>query len=195
MKTKISIWWFPIVFIILVALMQQCEGNTKTVTNTEVNITEVIDSVRRATLKDVKTVYIDTSKTYTKWLKGKTITKDSIVYVDKSNESTIKANQYFTEIQSDSATAKLNITTTGELLDVQGVITYPRIETTTTITNTRDASGKFIFLKTDMLNPLQNLELGVFAHINNKFGVIASINYDKRLNNNSSVTIGGAIKF
>lgn len=154
--------WFEIFFIsvCLFALLKQCNSKPEVKTETIEVVKWKTDTVTETIIQEVpKTVYIEKLKT----VKG----KDSIIYKDKPTEKTITANQYDTEIKSDSATARLKITTTGELLDVQGVIEYPRIERTTTITKTKDASGFFIYASMPV-NGNVSPELGGMIQIKNK---------------------------
>ena len=125
-------------FIIMFALIKQCEGEPKVVTKTVTKVIKVHDTITEVKIDTFYTqVYIDKVKT----VKG----KDSIIYKDKPSETTTTAKQYNTTLKSNEASAELKITTSGELLDVSGVITYPKKETTTTITKTRDASGFYIY--------------------------------------------------
>lgn len=192
MKTKISIWWLLITAIIVSALFKQCKSEPKTTVKTKEVIKWKTDTITNVVIKEVPKI-VNVNKYIDK--QGEKV----IVYVDKRNDSTITANQYQTEIKSDSATAKLSITTTGELLDIQGVITYPRIEKTTTITNTVDASGRFMYLKTDVLDNFKSVDAGVFLHLNNKLGLLLEVGYDDRIkqvsNNGFNSSLGIAIKF
>ena len=174
---KVNIWYVVLIFVVLFAVLKQCEGEPRVITKTEVNISEIIDSVKQATLKDVKTVYIDTSKSSIKYVKGKTIYKDSIIYQDKPSETTITANQFETELKANKALAKLKITTTGQLLDVSGVITYPEKENITTITKIKDKSGLYIFGAMP-INNFASPELGVLFQIRNKMFVSTSAQFN-----------------
>lgn len=193
-KVENLIYIFVILFIVLSALFNQCTAseNKPVIVDTKVNIQQVIDSVKRATLKDVKTVYIDTSKTDIKYVKGKTIYKDSIIYVDKPNDNTITANQYQTKIESNNAFADLNITTTGELLDVKGNITYPEKETTTTITNTVNDSGFFLYGQMPV-NNIESPEIGIMYQHKNKLILGGGIQINT-LNNEPNYTLTLGIK-
>jgi hypothetical protein len=195
LKTKIHPLWLIVAFTVAFALIRQCEGNNKVITKTSVNISEIIDSVKIATLKDVKTVYIDTTKAKIKWLKGetKTVYKDTIIYKDKPSETTVKAKQYQTEITSSKATAKLDITTTGELLDVKGVITYPEKETIKETNITRDASGFYIYGSMPISSQLTTPELGVMFQIKNKIIIGVGGQYNT-INDNLSAVATIAIK-
>lgn len=188
---KLKLWHIIIAVILILVLFDQCtEGKTITKTVTKERI--VIDTFYkdRTVIKEIpKPVYIN--RTITK--KG----KDSIIYVDKPNDSTITARQFKTTLQSNKAKADLNIVSTGEVLDVTGTIQYPEKETITTIK--KDRSGKFLYLKTDFTNLLESVELGTFIHFNNKIGVIAEVGFDRRLktinNNGIKASVGVAIKF
>ena len=186
MKTKISIWWLVVLAIVFFALCKQCEGEPKVVTKTVTKVTKVHD-----TITEVK---IDTF--YTRVYVNKYIDKQGekvIVYVDKANDSTITANQYTTTLKSNNSTAKIDITTTGELLDVSGVITYPEKETTTTITKTRDASGLYIFGAAPINSQALTPEIGVLYQFKNKMFVSTSVQYNN-FTNNVDAKIGIGVK-
>lgn len=169
---KIKKHWFFIFigFFVAFALMKQCEGEPKTIVETKTVVKWKTDTITQTKIDTIpKTVYIERTKT----IKG----KDSIIYKEKPTETTITANQYDTEIKSDSATAKLKITTTGELLEVKGVIEYPRIETTTTITKIRDASGFYIYGSMP-INGNLSPEIGGMFQIKNKIILAAGVHYN-----------------
>lgn len=178
--------------VIMFFIMRACEGEPKVVTKTETKIEWKTDTVTvKEIVKQEKPVYVERIKT----VKG----KDSIIYKDKPGETTITANEFKTKLESNNATADLNIISTGEVLDVRGTITYPEKETITTITKTKDASGKYLYIKTDLFNPLQSIDAGVFFQVKNKVGFIIEAGYDRRLetikNNGFKVSGGIAIRF
>jgi len=166
-KVKYAVYIFIILFIGLTALLQQCEGNAEpVVTETKIKTIIKTDTITKTLIKEVpKTVYIE------KTTKG----KDSIIYKDKPSETTITANQYQTEIESNNALAKLNITTTGELLDINGVITYPEIKETITITKTVESNGFYIYGASALNN--FNPEIGLMYQYK-KFIVGGGVSYD-----------------
>ena len=182
---------FVITSVIFLFIIKSCEKQPKIVTETKYDISKIIDSVKQATLKNVKTVYIDTSKTKIKWLKGETkiIKKDSIVYVDVPNNKTITAKQYETELKSNEALANLSITTTGELLDVKGIITYPEKIITNTVTKTYDNSGAFFYFEGQLKKKPERFELGLDYQIKNKLLLGFSLDY-----NNLTKNISGNFK-
>jgi hypothetical protein len=156
--------------IIIFALMKQCEGVPKTVTKTVTKIEIVHD-----TIKEVK---IDTFKQ--KVYVQKIITKEGetiIHYKDKPSEDTINASQQSVEILSNEATAKLSITHTGELLDVSGIITFPKVEKTVETIITRDASGFYIYGSMPISSQI-NPEVGVMLQIKNKLIIGAGVQYN-----------------
>jgi hypothetical protein len=147
-------------FIIAFAILRQCEGKPRTITKTVIKIVKVTDTIKQVKFEEkIKKVYV--KKTVT--TKGDTV----IVYKDKPSEDTTNASQQSVEVLSNNAKANLYITYVGELLDVQGVITYPRIETTTETLKIRDASGLFIYGNLP-INNLQSPEVGVLFQIKNK---------------------------
>ena len=172
--------------IIAFALCKQCEGEPKVVTNTVTKIVTKHDTINEVIIKEVpKTVYVEKVKT----VKG----KDSLIYVDKPNDSTITANQYTTTLKSNKASADLKITTTGELLDVQGVITYPKKETTTKITKTRDASGLYLYGSAPITAQALTPELGLQFNIKNKMFVSSGVQYNN-ITNNLDIKVGIGLK-
>jgi hypothetical protein len=171
--------WFVILGIIAVLIIvKSCEPKPIIKVKTEVNIKDIIDSVRTATLKGFKPVYIDTSKSDIRYIKGKTIFKDSIVYVKTPNSNTIEAKQYDTELFANNATAKLQIIALGEVIDVRGAITYPEKETTTKVTKIVPMSGLFVYGGASVSPMLQVVEIGLDYQIRNTIIIGASINHD-----------------
>lgn len=166
MKTK-NILFIIAGIIVLFTLMKQCSSEPpKVVTKTITKI--VTDTLTLEKIVKVESpVYIERTKT----LKG----KDSIIYRDTPNDSTITANQYETKVTSNEAEADLTIVSTGEVLDVKGTITYPEKETITTITN--NASGLFIYGSVP-INNFSSPEIGVMYQFKNKVGVMAGVQYN-----------------
>lgn len=181
MKTKVSIWWLIGVAVVFIVLIKQCEGETNTVTETVVKWKT--DSVYVDKIQKVKEpVYIEKTKT----IKG----KDSIIYVDRKTDSTITANEYKTTLNSNEAKADLSIISTGEVLDVKGTITYPEKETT--ITNTRDASGLFLYGATP-INKTLTPEIGLLYQFKNNVFISGSAQYNN-LTNGIDAKVGVGIK-
>src|SRR5690606_36718626 len=110
--------------------------------------------------------------------------KDSIVYVQVPGETSIKANQYDTELKANNATAKLKITTTGQLLDVTGTIDYQQKETTTTTTIIKPKSGLFVYGQTSVSPLLKVSAVGLDYQFKNTVIVGASFNFDHITNQN-----------
>lgn len=153
-----------IVIIAFIILNKACEGNTKTITKTKIEYVPIKEEVTKTVIDTVyKKVYVEKTKT----IKG----KDTVIYKDKPSETTIKANQYKAKIESNNASADLEITTTGELLDVQGIINYNQKQTTTETLKIRDASGFYIYANMP-INSVQP-ELGVLYQFKNKIFVSA----------------------
>ena len=172
MKTniKIDFVWVIVGIIVLFVLLKTCEGEPRTITKTETKTIIKTDTVNEVIIKEIpKTVYV--SKYIDK--QGEKV----IVYVDKPNDSTIKANQYDTEIKSNNATAKLKITTSGELYDVSGTITYPEKETTIETIKIRDASGLFLYANLP-INNLTQPEVGALFQFKNKMFISGGVQYN-----------------
>jgi uncharacterized protein YrrD len=184
MNNKISIWWLLVLFIIFFAALKQCEGKPKVVTKTTTKVKTIHDTITEVKIDTIYTqVYIEKTKT----IKG----KDSIIYKDKPSETTTTANQYQTTLKSNKATAKLDITTTGELLDVSGTITYPEKETITRITKVKPQSGLFIYGSAPISSRSLSPEVGALFQIKNKLILGAGVQYDNITNNvNATFTLG-----
>lgn len=174
---RINWIWIILAIVGVILLVRSCEPEVKTVTKTK-TVTKIIkDTIRDTVIKEVpKTVYVERTKT----IKG----KDSIVYVETPNDNTIEAKQYDTELFTNNATAKLKITTTGELLDVFGTITYPEKETTIETKKIVPMSGLFIYGGASVVPMLQSAEIGLDYQIKNSviIGVNASHNFEYDFN-------------
>lgn len=176
---------FGIAIIIFIIYNKKCcEGETRTVTKTKIEYVKVTDTINNTIIDTVpKIVYVERLKT----VKG----KDSIVYKDKPTDSTITANQYDTRLESNNATANLKITTTGELLDVQGTIDYTKEIKTIETTKIRDASGLYIYgnMPVNSVQP----EVGVLYQFKNKMFVSAGAQYNE-FTKSADLKIGLGIK-
>ena len=173
--------------IVLFALLNQCNGKVKTVIETKTVIEWKTDTIiqNKTIIKEVdKPVYVQRIKT----IKG----KDSIIYKDKPSETTTTATQFKTKIQSNKASANLLITSTGEVLDVQGTITYPEKETITNITKIRDASGLFMYGSVPIHN-LSSPEVGLMYQFKNKVGIMGGVQYNN-ITNKADFKLGFLIK-
>lgn len=164
--------WFAyfIAIILIIVLIKQCEGDERTITKTKIEYVKVYDTVTKTKIDTIfQNVFVN--KYVDK--KGEKV----IVYVDKPNDSTIEAKKYNTTLLSNNATAELEITTTGELLDVQGIINYKQKETTTETLKIRDASGLFIYgnVNVNSFEP----EVGVLYQLKNKMFISAGAQYNQ----------------
>lgn len=185
MKVKIDLIWLILAVVLLFVIVRQCEGEPKTITKTETIVKWKTDTVRQTKIQKVKEpVYVEKVKT----LKGDTV----VVFKEKETQTTVEANRYKTEIKSDSATAKLDITTTGELLDVKGVITYPRIEKTVETLKLRNKSGLFIYGQLPVQN-LKNPEIGLQYNIRNTIFLSSGVQLDP-ITNNPNINVGIGVK-
>ena len=168
-----------LLLLLVIILIRNCEKEPKIVTKTEIDIDWIKDSIKNVLIKEIKPVYIDTGST--KYVKGDVSIKwkDSIVYVDKPTKTTIKANQYKTTISSNEAKANLEITTSGELLDVQGTIEYPKETKTITTTITKAKSGLFIYGSVPVNPDMINVEAGLMYQFKNTIGVMGGVQYNQ----------------
>lgn len=145
----------------------------KTLTKTEVKIVKRTDTI-------IKTVFSEPKKVFV----IKEVAKDgsdSIVHVDRNvyfkDTTTIAANNYKTRLEANNASAELEITTTGELLDVQGTINYDEKETTTETIIYKNNSGLFLYGKSN-INNFHNVEVGALFQLKNKVFLSGGISYD-----------------
>ncbi|NRA92178.1 MAG: hypothetical protein HRU26_05740 [Psychroserpens sp.] len=172
--------------IIMFFIMRSCEGEPKIITKTETKIEWKTDTVKVKEIQKLeKPVFVEKINT----IKG----KDSIIYVNVPTDSTIIANQFKTELKSNEAKADLTITSTGEVLDVFGTITYPEKETITEITKIKDASGFYLYGESPINSKVFTPEIGIQYNIKNKMFISSGVQYNN-LNNNLDVKLGIGIK-
>ena len=153
--------WLTYILIaaVVIVAIKQCEKEPKIKIETVTEYVKVTDTITNTIIETVtETVYVN------RYINQEGETK--IVYVDTPNDSTIQANQYDTKLESNNATADLKITTTGELLDVTGVINYTQENTTTTIAKTKAQSGLFLYGKVPITN-INTPEIGVLYQFKN----------------------------
>lgn len=166
---KINIIYPIIVIIILFFIVKNCKQKPSVVTKTKIETVTILDTIVKTKIDTVpKLVYIEKIKT----IKG----KDSIVYVNDT--TAIKANQYTVKLSSNSATADLKITTTGELLDVQGIINYTQTNTATENIKTIPKSGLFIYAETSVNPFFERAEIGIDYQIKNTIMPGVSVSYN-----------------
>lgn len=175
--------WYILSIILIIVLIRACEGEPRTIIKEKTKYVKVTDTFLRTVISEPKTVYVERYKT----VKG----KDSIIYVSKPNDSTTQANQYDTKLESNNATVNLQITTTGELLDVQGTINYTKEIKTIETTKIRDASGLFIYGSTS-LNKIEP-EVGVLYQFKNKVFIKAGVELDN-ITNKPNYKVGFGVK-
>ena len=153
--------------------MRGCNEEPRT--HVQTRYIQVTDTITKVEIKEVpKKVYVYKAKT----VKG----KDSIVFVkskDTADLPIIKANQFTTILKSNNATADLKITTTGELLDVQGVINYK--EKKQTITEFKNNSGLFLYGQTN--TKFDEYGVGLDYVIRNSIIIGGSINHNTQFQN------------
>lgn len=171
--------WFVYLLVIALtfALIKQCESEPKVVTKTKVIYKTKTDTIHTVEIKEVpKTVIVEKIKT----IKG----KDSIIYVDRKTDTSIEANQYDTELKANNALAKLKITTTGQLLDVSGTISWTEKETQTTTTITKPKSGLFIYGQTSVSPLLEVSAIGIDYQFKNTAIIGTSFSLDRMTKQN-----------
>lgn len=174
----IKYWKYIVIVILLAVVIVQCTDKTENTTTTEIKYVPVVETITKVEIQEVpKTVYVQKIKT----VKGDT----EIVYVDKPDSTTITANEYKTTIESNNAHANLSITTTGELLDVSGVIHYNQKETTVNTVKTINKSAAFLYLEAQTSKTPQRFEVGIDYQYRNKLLIGASVDYNSFINKSS----------
>lgn len=171
--------------VLALGIVKACEQEPKIVTKIKTETVTVYDTIHKFEIidKPVK-VFVERFKT----LKG----KDSIIYLKEPNPSTIEANSFKTVLSSNKAKADLNIVTTGELLDVKGVITYPEVTNTVTTKIIKAKSGLFIYADVPVSN-MQNIEAGLIYQFKNSFLLKGSLQYNN-LTKTPDLKVGIGIK-
>ena len=104
--------------VIGILIASSCNGNRSddiTKVKTEIKVVERIDTLIVEKKSKPKTVYVDRIK----YVKG------DVVYVGEPNDSvpTIKANKYSQKVVGSRSVADIEVTTTGELIDLKAFVT------------------------------------------------------------------------
>lgn len=177
-----------IILIIAVGILSLRVWNeqpTETTTTTTL-IEQVRDSIIKANIKIPNVVYIDTSKPKIVKVPGKDVIKwkDSLIYIDTAGvyNRVIAAREYPATLEAENASANLSILTTGQLLNVTGIINYKKeINTVETIKSINN-SGLFLYGETSVIPKFQQYKVGLDYTIKNSVIVGTSIGYDTQLN-------------
>ena len=166
-----KIVWYLASMVILFAVIKQCEKEPKTIIKTKTKTIIVKDTITETIIKEIpKKVFVEKIVNQ----KG----EKKIIYVKDSTSNSIKANQYSTTLKSNKASAELKITTSGELLDVSGVITYPEKETITNVTKIKPKSGLFLSLQMPIQKEFNNIGLGLDYQFKNTLLIGVGASYD-----------------
>lgn len=166
LKENIAVILLIIVLIVVVKLL---ESEPKTKVTTKTVYVDKIDTIIKVVYKDKpKDVFVEVGG-------GSDGTN---VYRDKATPLTVEAKQYSTTLFSNNAKADLNITTTGELLDITGTIQWQEAVTTITKETTKPKSGLFIYAEHQITQPFSNSSIGLDYQIRNSIIVGVSLNYD-----------------
>lgn len=173
-------------FIVFMMLVKKCESEPEVIIKTEIKEVPKIETITKTIIKEVpKIVYVERIKIK----KG----KDSIIYRDKPTNNTTKANQFNSTIKTDKASAKLKITTTGQLIDVTGVISYPEVTKTVTKTTIKAKSGLFIYADMPINHNSINIGTGVIYQFKNKLLLKGGIQYND-ITQTANFNVGIGIK-
>lgn len=175
MKLLKDNWILIAIILLLLIIVKTCEQEPKVVSNTKIVYKTKTDTVTKVFIDEkIKKVYVDRIEIE----KG----KDSIVYRDRPDSNTIEANQYDVNLLSNNATAKLKITTTGQLQNVTGTIQYDEKETTNSVIITKPKSGLFIYAEASALPTFERAAIGLDYQIKNTLIIGASFSYNNVLN-------------
>ena len=158
-------------FLVGVLLASSCERDVvKVKEKVVVKNVRVVDTVRLhdTIVKPVK-VYVD------RW-RYKTNPNPSPIY----KEEIIEANKYSQELVGEKGTAKIDVITTGELLDLSGIIECNEKIVEKTITKYTAKSKLFMSGNIDMSldGGIKNVRLGLDYNIKNKVLIKGGLGYD-----------------
>lgn len=175
MKLLKNYWLLIAILLFSLVIVRSCEQEPKVITNTKVVYKTKTDTITKTIIdQKLKTVYVDRIK-----IKPG---KDSIVYRDRPNSNTTEASQYDVNLLSNNATARLKITTTGQLLDVTGTIRYDEKETTNSVIITKPKSGLFLYAEASALPAFERAAIGLDYQIKNTLIIGASFSYNNVIN-------------
>lgn len=169
-----------------ILINKSCESEPKIKIKTETKIVTKHDTITNVVIKEIpKIVYVERFKT----IKG----KDSIVYKDKPTEATTTANQYTTRLTSKEAVADLKVTTTGQLINIEGTIDYPEVTNTVTKTVIKDKSGLYVYVDAPLNVNRLILGTGLIYQFKNKILIKSGITYND-ITKNADFNVGIGLK-
>lgn len=172
--------------ITLMGLIKACEDEPKVKIKTVTKVVKVHDTITNV---KIDTIYSRVIVEKIKNVKGET----KIVYIDTTTNTSIEAKQYKTTILSNEASANLKITTSGELLDVQGTIDYPKEVKTITKTITKSKSGLFLYGQVPINTNNINIEAGAIYQFKNSLMVLCGVQYNQ-FTKSGDIKVGIGIK-
>lgn len=166
--------YIVIIILIIIIMLEQCG---KKQVKTTVEYVKVTDTIVSTVIKKVPTkVYVERYN-------------DSIVYVDKPTENSIEANKYVAVIKGTDAFADIKVTTTGELLGIEGVIT----STDKIITKKKALSGLFLTADVPLNRNSVGPQVGLLYQIKNKIILKTGLQYNS-FTKGVDVSVGIGIK-
>lgn len=160
-------------FLIGVLIASSCERDVVKIKEKVVykNI-KVTDTVKiHDTIVRPTKVYVDRYK----YIKTPVVSENEDV-----KEEIIRANKYSQELIGKKGTAKIDVITTGELLDLSGIIYCKEKIIEKTITKYTDKSNLFISGGIDMRanGELKNIRAGIDYNVKNKVLLKGGLGYD-----------------
>jgi hypothetical protein len=172
--------------LIFISVVRNCENEPKVKIETKTEVVTVHDTITKV---KIDTIYTPVIIEKIKNVKGET----KIVYIDTTTNTSIEAKKYDTSLKSNNAQADLQITTTGKLLDVQGIITYPKETITNTITKTKAKSGLFLYGQVPVNRNNINIEAGAIYQFKNSLMILGGVQYNQ-FTNSGDIKVGIGVK-
>lgn len=185
MITKNNIITFIIGLVIglLFCMVTECNNKPSTTTKTTIETKPISQPIKdvvigEPTVVDYKPSNKTSEQSDTRTPEPRITPSEAVIEEPITSEENDVVNKYPVTLKSNDATANLQVFTTGTLLDVEGVITYPEKTITKETTITKDASGLFLYAQTSMVPMLEQFQVGVDYVIKNKYIIGTSASYN-----------------
>ncbi|MFV9552095.1 hypothetical protein [Algibacter sp. PT7-4] len=172
MKKTLTYIGIITIIVATIVVFKKCNPEPQVITETKIDYEKIKDSIKNVLIQELEPVYIDTGST--KYIKGKTVIKwrDSLVFVKKPTNTSLKIRRFKSILNSNNASANLDIFSSGEVVHVDGTINYTQKNTTTTKTIIKQPTGLFLYGETSIKPALEKLEVGLdLVTKKNIFGV------------------------
>jgi hypothetical protein len=159
-----------VIITLIFLTLKECKQPTplpEPVTITKIEYITKIDTIIKTKLSKPSIKYVDNTKI-----------KDSIIYVDKSNDNAVELYQTNTKLITDNGEADLNIKSLGEIISIDGTISNNETIITKETTKTINNSGAFLYLESSIKPVLTHFQLGLDYQIKNKYLLGVSISHN-----------------